>query len=75
MQKIREEALKNSWDLPKLRKEGMQIESATKGLEELNNENPINKMGKYSFKNIKQKKNNSKPRACLLWTRDQVIRD
>ena len=62
--KIREEAVKNSWDLPKLRKEGMQIESATKGLEELNNENPINKMGKYSFKNIKQKKNNSKPRAC-----------
>ena len=42
--KIREEALKNSWGLPKLRKEGMQIESAAKGVNKLNNESPINKM-------------------------------
>ena len=68
--KIREEALKHSWDLPKLRKEGMQIESATKGVNELNNENPINKMGKYSYKNLKKKQQTGKPRACYYCGQD-----
>ena len=62
--KIREETLKNSWDLPKLRKEGMQIESAAKGVNELNNESPINKMGKYSYKNMKKQPQTGKTRAC-----------
>ena len=53
-EKIRQEALKNSWDLQQLCKEGMRIESATKGMEELNNESPVNKMGKYSFRNTKK---------------------
>ena len=68
--KIREEALKNSWDLQKLRKEGMQIESATKGVNELNNEHPINKMGKYSYKNLKKKQQTGKPRACYYCGQD-----
>ena len=68
--KIREEALKNSWDLQQLRKEGMRIESATKGLEELNNENPVNKMGKYSFKNMKKKPEAGKPRSCYYCGQD-----
>ena len=61
--KIREEALKNSRDLQKLRREGMQIESATKGVDELSGENPINKMGKYSYRNM-NKKPQGKPKAC-----------
>ena len=68
--KIREEALKNSWDLQQLRKEGMRIESATKGLEELNNETPVNKMGKYSFKNMKKKPEAGKPRSCYYCGQD-----
>lgn len=67
--KIREEALKNSWDLQKLRMQGMQIESATKGLQELNNENPVNKMGKYSYKNTK-KPEYGKPRSCYYCGQD-----
>ena len=47
--KIREEALKNAWDLEELRTEGMHIESG---------ENMVNKMGKYSYKNM-----NKKPRT------------
>ncbi len=62
--KIREEALKNSWDLQQLRKEGMRIESATKGMEELNNESTVNKMGKYSFRNTKKRHDIGKPRSC-----------
>ena len=61
--KIKEGALKNSWNLPKLRKEGMQIKSAAKGVNELNNEIPINKMGKYSYKNIKKQPQTGKTRA------------
>ncbi|CAB4023368.1 Hypothetical predicted protein [Paramuricea clavata] len=68
--RIREEALKNSWDLQQLRKEGMRIESATKGLEELNNENPVNKMGKYSFKNMKKKPEAGKPRSYYYCGQD-----
>ena len=52
-EKIREDALKNSLDFQQLRKEGMRIESATKEMEELNNESPVNIMGKYFFRNTK----------------------
>ena len=48
----------------------MRIESASKGLAELNNENPLNKMGKYSFKNIKQKADTGKPRSCYYCGQD-----
>ena len=41
--------------------QGRHVKSATKGLAELNNENPVNKMGKYSFKNIRQKTDTGKP--------------
>ena len=42
----------------------MQIESAAKGVNELNNESPINKMGKYSYKNMKKQPQTGKTRAC-----------
>ena len=42
-----------SWDLPQLRKEGMAMESAVKGGAELSGES-VNKIGKYSFKNLKK---------------------
>ncbi|CAB4029395.1 Hypothetical predicted protein [Paramuricea clavata] len=48
----------------------MQIESVTKGLEEFNNENPVNKMGKYSFKNMKKKPEAGKPRSCYYCGQD-----
>ena len=54
--KIREEALLKSWDLPTLRKEGMKIESACKGGAEISVES-LNRVGIYSFKNMKAKVN------------------
>ena len=68
--RVYKEALKNSWDLPKLRKEGMQIESVAKGVNELNNESPINKMGKYSYKNMKKQPQTGKTRACYYCGQD-----
>ena len=55
--KIREEALLKAWDLPTLRVEGMKLESATKGEAEISG-GAINKIGKYSFSNIRR---NHKP--------------
>ena len=52
-QNIREKALLKSWDLQTLRTEGMKMESALKGGSEIGGEN-VNKLGKYSFKNLKQ---------------------
>ena len=52
---IREEALKNSWDLTVLRKEGMRLESAAKGASEIAGKHKVNRMGKYSYKNSKNK--------------------
>ena len=51
-EEIREESLKNSWDLNSLRKEGMRLESAAKGASEISGEGKINRVyGKYSRKN------------------------
>ena len=52
---IREEALKQSWDLKDLRQEGMRMESAARGGAQISNEGSsnVNKIGKYSFSNIK----------------------
>ena len=47
-EKIREEALKQSWNLEKLRREGMKIESALHGIAELSGESQLNKVGRYS---------------------------
>ena len=52
--KIREEALIRSWDLPTLWKEGMHMERAAKGAAELAGE-PINRMGSYLHKNLRTK--------------------
>ena len=53
-EEIREEALKNSWDLTCLRKEGMRLESASKSASEISGDARINKIyGKYSRKNPK----------------------
>lgn len=54
-QSIRQEALKKSWDLKNLRKEGMQMESAARGGAEMSGE-AVNRLGKYSYANIKKSK-------------------
>ena len=46
--KIREEALKQSWNLEQIKREGMQIESALHGVAELPVEAQLNKVGQYS---------------------------
>ena len=51
---IRQEALKNSWSLVDLRKEGMRLESVAKGASEIAEGHSVNKVGKYSFKNTKK---------------------
>ena len=60
---IRQEALKKSWDLKKLRHERMKMESAARGSSEIAGGNNVYKVGKYSMKySMKQKtgRNNSK---------------
>ena len=52
---IREEALKKSWTLATLRQEGMRMESASKGASQIAGDSDLNKIGKYSFKNTKNK--------------------
>ena len=52
---IREEALKKSWTLATLRKEGMRMESASKGASQIAGDSDVNKIGKYSFRNTKNK--------------------
>ena len=53
---IRQEALKNSWALKDLRTNGMRMESASKGAAEISGENPVNKLGKYSYRNMNSQK-------------------
>ena len=52
---IREEALKKSWPLDSLRSEGMRMESASKSASAIAGDASLNRMGKYSFKNMKKK--------------------
>ena len=49
-EKIKQDALKESWDLKTIRANGMQIESAERGARELTKGNDLNKIGKYSRK-------------------------
>lgn len=53
-EKIREQALVKSWSLEELKKEGMKLESASRGEEKLSQS--VNKLGKYSYKNIEKQK-------------------
>ena len=52
---IRDEALKQSWDLIQLRQEGMEMESAARSGAQISGDgnNVLNKIGKYSFSNMK----------------------
>ena len=52
---IRNEALKMSWDLAKLRTEGMKMESAARGGAEIAGE-AVNKLGRYCYQNIRKDK-------------------
>ena len=52
----------------------MRIESATKGMEELNNESPVNKMGKYSFRNTKKRHDMTLENPGLVTTVDKQSR-
>ena len=63
---IREEALLKSWDLTTLRREGMQMESAMKGGAEMSNET-VNRIGKYSYDNIKNENKNLPMRNRNTW--------
>ena len=58
-EKIKEQALRKSWDLDTLRKEGMKIESAAKGEESIS-AGAVNKIGSYSFSNIRKQKEDQK---------------
>ena len=49
---IHQEALKKSWDLDTLQREGMKMESAARGGAEINGED-IYKMGAYLLKSLK----------------------
>ena len=50
---IRQDALKRSWNLESLRKEGMKIESASHGGAEISGENgDVFKLGPYSYRNM-----------------------
>ena len=60
---IRDEALRKSWDLKTLRKEGMQMESAARGGAAISGEK-IDKIGRYGQQKDK-KKGPSKPITCL----------
>jgi len=62
---IREDALKKSWDLDTVRREGMKMESVARGGAEISGE-LINRLGRYSYSNIKKKTQtpSSEKRAC-----------
>ena len=77
-EKIREEALKESWDLAALRTNGMKLDSATRGATEISGDTAsINKLGKYSYKNLKNQKQGAtetaqKPVKCWFCTMEVV---
>ena len=64
---IREEALKKSWLLDTLRSEGMRMESASKSALAIAGDTSLNKVGRYSFKNMKKKdEGGSKKLNCFF---------
>ena len=56
---IREEALKKSWPLEELRSEGMRMESASKSASAIAGDAMLNRMGKYSIKNMRRREGGS----------------
>ena len=66
-EQIREEALKKSWSLNDLRKEGMHMESAAKGASEIAGEgSSINRVGRYSMKGIKNNTASTRKVNCYF---------
>ena len=60
---ISESALKKSWNLETLCKEGMKMESAARGGAELAGET-LNRLGSYSYRNIQNTKTHTPKRSC-----------
>ena len=59
-------ALKQSWDLTKLQKTGMDLEIVVKGASEISVDSRVNKVGKYSCKSLKKKYDRKIRRKSLL---------
>ena len=73
-EKIREQALLKSWPLDDLRKEGMKLESAVRGEEQISQAG-VNKIGKYAFKNLpKQTKKNDSPESASSTNKNKCFR-
>ena len=53
-EKVREQALLKGWNLDNLRKEGMKMESASRGEESISS-GAVNKLGAYSFNNLRKR--------------------
>ena len=63
MEKIRERALLKGWNLENLRKEGMKMESASRGEDSMSS-GSINKVGAYSFTNLRNQRENPNNQAA-----------
>ena len=50
---IRDEALKQSWELNELRQEGMKMESAARSGAQISNESTLHRIGKYAYSHLK----------------------
>ena len=53
-QTIREKSMLKDWNLADLRSKGMKCESASAGEEKISGSGAINRLGKYSYKNLKK---------------------
>ena len=60
-EKIREQALLKGWNLADLRSEGMKLESASRGEEKLSQSAAVNKVGRYSYKNLEKSSSRDGP--------------
>ncbi len=63
--KIREEAILKSWDLPTLRREGTRMETATKSGATISGES-VNRLGRFSHKTIRGNNGTERPRKSSL---------
>ena len=73
-EKIREEALQKSWDLASLRTNGMKLDSAMRSASEIGGEgNEVNKLGKYSYKNMKDKQGSAAQKPVTCWFCGQEV--
>ena len=67
---IREEALKHSWSLRDLQANGMRLESASRGAAEIAGDSTVNKLGKYSYRNMKDENKKRESKAVPTLNRD-----